>query len=90
MYKNDSYPEETAFMAAGSLDVTQGEELLKETSGVEADPKGIYYYKVKTGSHMPIEFEYELENETDDIEINVVPKDWDQDSKEITVTIALQ
>lgn len=86
-FTNDSYTEPTAFLGAAGLDVKQGEELLEEDSGVMSDPKSNYYYKNKTGINAPVEFEYELVNETDDIEVTFVPTDWDQESETITITL---
>lgn len=86
-YHNDSYEEPRAFMASASLEVKQGDEILNELSGIEQDPKGNYYYKNKTGINAPVEFEYDLENEVDEITVNISPTDWDQESKAITITI---
>lgn len=87
LYTNDSFPGEKSFMAAASLDVKQTGELLEEVSGVMSDPKSNYFYKNAVGIWAPTEFEYELVSEADDIEITIVPTDWDEESKTITVTI---
>lgn len=86
-FTNDSFQEPKSMMAAGSLDVKQGGKLLDEVTGVQADPKSNYYYKNKTGINAPVEFEYELVNETDPVEITFVSSDWNEDSKTIAVTL---
>lgn len=87
LYTNDSFDGEKSFMAAAGVDVHQNGELLEEVSGVMENPSSNYFYKNDVGIWVPVEFEYELQNETDDIEIMFVPRDWDEDPKSITITL---
>lgn len=88
LYQNDSYPEEWSFMASATLQPEQNGEVLDELSGVEADPKGSYYYKVSKGTNAPVEFEYNLLSEDEDIVMKIVPTDFEnEETKEIIITL---
>lgn len=86
-YNNDSFEGEKSFMASAHVEVKQSGEVLKETSGVETDKNSNYFYKNKVGINSPLEFNYKLKNQTDDIEVTFIPTDWDEESKSTIITI---
>lgn len=77
LYTNDSFTEDTAFMAAVPIfNVYQDDEELTETSSVMTDTSSNYYYKNATGIWAPIEFEFELNNLEDNIILSFTSLDY--------------
>lgn len=86
-WTNDSFDGERTLLAATAIEAHQGDQALQETSGVISNPNSNYYYRADVGIWTPVEFTYELTDDSTPVRIVFVTMEPNEENQEYIINL---